>query len=213
MIALCPLCGGEELSHATSGGRRCYDCSQCGLLSVAPPDLPSPALEREQYDLHENEPADERYRAFLRQLTEPLCDKLAPAAEGLDFGCGPGPAIQPMLAEAGFSVANYDPIYAPERAALARRYDFVTATEVVEHFHHPGAAWAQLDELLRPGAWLGVMTLLLQDNTDLARWSYARDPTHVAFYRPRTLQWISDRYGWRLESDGIRVALFRKPPC
>ena len=64
---------------------------------------------------------------------------------------------------------------------------------------------------LRPGGVLGVMTLLLQAETDLARWAYARDPTHVAFYRPRTLRWIAGRHGWRLTTDARRIALFESP--
>jgi hypothetical protein len=207
----CPLCGGADRAPLVSGRRRFFDCAACGLVAADRASLPSRALEREQYALHENDPADPRYRRFLSQLTAPLVRKLAPGAEGLDFGCGPGPAIRPILAEAGFRVSDYDPCFAPEDGALARRYDFITATEVVEHFHEPLRSFAQLDALLRPGGWLGVMTLLLRHDIDFASWVYVRDPTHVAFYRPSTLCWIARRFGWTLETDGVRVALFGKP--
>lgn len=55
------------------------------------------------------------------------------------------------------------------------------------------------------------MTLLLREDVDFTTWYYVRDPTHVAFYRPRTLGWIAARFGWSLTTDGVRVALFGKP--
>lgn len=207
----CPLCGLAQGAPAVSAGRRFSDCAGCGLVSVDRSALPSPEQAFEQYALHRNDPDDPRYRRFLSQLTAPLLAKLAPGAQGLDFGCGPGPAIGPMLAEAGCPVATYDPCFADDPAVLEHQYDFVTATEVVEHFHHPASAFAQFDALIRPGGWLGVMTLLLTPETDFRTWFYARDPTHVAFYRPGTLRWIARRFGWSLETDGVRVALFGKP--
>jgi hypothetical protein len=42
-------------------------------------------------------------------------------------------------------------------------------------------------------------------------WSYVRDPTHVSFYRPRTMSWIAERYGWELEIPDRSVSLFHKP--
>lgn len=206
----CPLCGSPTAATAGPAPRRFHDCPACGLMSVARADLPSPADELAQYRLHRNDAADPRYRAFLGQLTGPLTAKLAAGAEGLDFGCGPGPAVRPMLAEQGFTVTDHDPFFAPDAAALERRYDFVACTEVVEHFHDPAAGFATLDGLLKPGGWLGVMTSLLTDDVALPGWSYARDPTHVAFYRPLTLAWIAGRHGWTLETDAVRIALFRK---
>ncbi|MDA1381669.1 methyltransferase domain-containing protein [Plesiomonas shigelloides subsp. oncorhynchi] len=55
----------------------------------------------------------------------------------MDFGCGPGPLLAQMLEEAGFRMHKYDPYFHPERATLAREYDFVTCTEVAEHFMPP----------------------------------------------------------------------------
>jgi 2-polyprenyl-3-methyl-5-hydroxy-6-metoxy-1,4-benzoquinol methylase len=191
--------------------RRYHRCRHCRLTFLAPEQLPDPETELATYRLHQNDPDDPRYRAFLARLTEPLLPHLRPGMVGLDYGCGPGPAIAPMLAPHGLAVVGYDPFFRRDGAALARSYDFITCTEVVEHFHAPGRELARLDRLLRPGGVLGVMTLMLEDDAGFARWWYRRDPTHVSFYRPETMAWIAARFGWQLELPGPTVALFAKP--
>lgn len=207
----CPLCGASTPApFAEAAGRRYLRCETCRVTVLDPAQLPTPEAERAEYELHRNDPGDPGYRRFLARVTEPLLERIAPGAEGLDFGCGPGPAIAAMLGERGVSVRNYDPFFHPDATALNRRYDFVTCTEVAEHFHHPGAAFARLDGLLRPGGWLGLMTGVLHDDAGFAAWSYIREASHVTFYRPETLAWIAGRFGWDLEPVGHTVALFRK---
>lgn len=168
--------------------------------------------EKQVYDLHDNNPEDPGYRRFLGRLTDPLVERLAPGAEGLEFGCGPGPALAVMLAEQGRPVTLYDPFFCPSPEALTRRYDFITCTEVVEHLHDPWQTFTQLDSLLRPGGWLGVMTCFQTDDARFANWHYRRDPTHVVFYREATLAWLARQFRWQLEVPVKDVALFRKNP-
>jgi hypothetical protein len=185
------------------------------LVFVAPDDRPDPAAERRHYLTHENDPEDPRYRAFLDRLAVPLAERLTPGARGLDYGCGPGPALAVMLEERHFRMAVYDPFFAPDERVLAERYDFVTCTETAEHFHHPAAEFARLDGLLVPGGWLGLMTETRRDERPLAGWRYARDPTHVSLYHERTMAWVADRRGWAMESPRRDVFLFHKAgaPC
>lgn len=171
----------------------------------------APEQEREIYDLHDNDPDDSGYRRFLSKLTTPLLDRLPEGARGLEFGCGPGPALARMMEEAGMRVSLYDPFYYPESAALDQRYDFVTCTEVVEHLHRPHEVFRELDCLLKPGGWLGVMTCFQTDDSKFANWHYRRDPTHVVFYRETTMAWLADRLGWTMEVPVKDVVLFRKP--
>lgn len=181
-------------------------------MAVPPTDRPTATEERARYESHENDPADPDYRAFLDRLAAPLMERLPPAAEGLDYGAGPGPALARMLEEAGHSMAIYDPFFAPDPAALNYTYDFVACTETAEHFHAPGEEFSRLDALLRPGGWLGLMTEVLDASQSFETWWYARDPTHVCFYAPPTLRWIADHFGWDMERPHRNVALFHKPP-
>lgn len=192
-------------------GGRYLACGVCRLVHLHPSRHPSEEEERAHYGTHENDPDDPRYRSFLARLVDPLVARLSAGAEGLDFGCGPGPALARMMADRGFPTRGYDPFFAPEAEALRRTYDFVACSETAEHFHRPAEEFARLDGLLRPGGWLGVMTELLDDARDFAGWRYARDPTHVCFYREETMRWIADAYGWRMEIPARNVVLFRKP--
>ncbi len=208
--AQCTLCGSRAApSPRVAFGRRFLDCPDCGLVRSAPDELPSPDDERARYATHENDPDDPGYRAFLDRLAIPLGERLAPGARGLDFGCGPGPTLSRMLTERGWPTVDWDPFFDPNPAVLDARYDFVTCTEVLEHLHEPMHTLEQIAALLEPGGWLGVMTGVLDDEIAFEAWWYARDPTHVAFYRPRTLVWIGKRFGWTLERPTRNVALYR----
>ncbi|ATE62750.1 methyltransferase type 12 [Thauera sinica] len=186
-------------------------CDACEATFMLPAQHPSKEAERAEYVLHRNDPLDEGYRRFLDRLARPLLARLGRAGEGLDYGCGPGPLLAGMLGEAGHSVALYDPFFAPDEAVLRRSYDFVTCTEVVEHFHRPAAEFARLDALLRPGGWLGIMTCFQTDDARFARWHYRRDPTHVAFYREATFRVLARRRGWQCEFPAKDVVLMHKP--
>jgi 2-polyprenyl-3-methyl-5-hydroxy-6-metoxy-1,4-benzoquinol methylase len=172
--------------------------------------LPTPREERAEYALHENDPADPDYRRHLAQLTVPLTEGMAPGAEGLDFGCGPGPAISAMLGERGFPVRDYDPIFRPDRAALERRYDFVACTEAAEHFHLPAREFDAFARLLRPRGRLGLMTQLRTARIDFPAWWYVRERSHVTFYSPDTMRWIARRYEWACRIIGDRVVIFAR---
>lgn len=185
-------------------------CGNCALVFVPREFHLAPEEEKKRYDLHQNDPGDEGYRAFLTRLLGPLSRVLSPGARGLDYGCGPGPAVSVMLGELGFEVTNYDPFYADDKTALETTYDFVTCTETVEHFGNPGPEWDRLAGLVGEGGLLGVMTSLRAEGTEFSSWRYKDDPTHVCFYSAETLRWIACRYGLVVGFYGDSAAIFRK---
>ena len=166
--------------------------------------------ELSRYQLHENNPADCRYRKFLGRLSVHLVPKLSSGAEGLDYGSGPGPTLSVMLEEQGFRMNIYDPFFAPNIEVFEQTYDFITCTETVEHFYQPNAEFQRLDGLLRRGGWLGVMTEMLESDADFPRWRYHSEPTHVCFYKRETMGWISKQYAWEVEYPRKNVTLFYK---
>ncbi len=209
--ALCPLCGSEAGRPYHHDGRREYlQCGCCQLVFVPEQYFLSTADEKTHYDLHENHSADTRYRQFLSRLADPLLQVLPSGARGLDFGCGPGPTLSQMLAEAGFPTEIYDPYYAPQTDVWNQRFDFITASEVVEHLHRPLFELERLWSVLNPGGYLGIMTKRVSNPAAFARWHYIRDPTHVAFFSDATFQWLSQHWSASLEIHSADVVLMRK---
>lgn len=207
----CPLCKGGALSDYFVDRRRPYlHCATCSLVFVPPAHYLDREAERAEYDLHQNTICDPGYRAFLSRLLQPLIRRLEPGARGLDFGCGPGPALAHMLRESGFEVSLYDSFYAPERSVLDTAYDFICATEVVEHLHQPGRELAVLWSLLQPGGWLGIMTKLVRDQASFASWHYKNDPTHVCFFSEQTWRWWARQRGASLSIVGADVILLHR---
>lgn len=196
----CPVCREDRVRlFASVGGCDYLRCEDCQATFLHPDQLPSRAVERHEYGQHRNRPGDPAYRAFLAQLAAPLLQRLAPARSGLDYGCGPGPALAAMLQEAGHHVTLYDPFFHPQLEALKVRYDFITCTEVVEHFHQPAREFARLATMLKPGGLLAIQTCLQTDDARFARWNYRRDPTHVVFYREASFLRIALRHDWIME--------------
>ena len=207
----CPLCLNSAVSdYHRDTSRQYLQCGRCDLVFVARRYLPSKSTERGEYDKHRNDPADQGYRDFLSRLAVPLMERVPAGASGLDFGCGPGPALVQMLREAGYAVALYDSFYAPDNAVLETSYDFVCATEVVEHLHNPGAELDRIWRLLRPAGWLAVMTKLVRNPEAFAGWHYIRDITHVCFFSEATWFWWAREYGARLEFIGADVILLQR---
>ncbi len=207
----CPLCTGHAATFCADRLRSYFRCPHCELVFADPRSHLSSERERAEYDLHENDPGDERYRAFLSRLAGPLLTRLQPGMQGLDYGCGPGPTLSVMLREHGMAVDDYDPLYAPDGGLLRSEYDFVTATEVVEHFCSPAVAWRQLASLVRSGGWLGIMTLLAPvDAESFVRWWYKNDPTHVSFYTVNTFDWLAESLGFSVERLDERVLLMQR---
>ena len=208
----CPLCHGENsCQFATIDHLVYFRCPGCGVTFLDPRLRPSRDQELAHYQLHENDPDDPRYRAFLSRLAEPLLSRLPGNQCGLEYGAGPGPALAAMRGEAGHQVSIYDPFFASDPDVLQRRYDFITCTETAEHFHDPAGEFRRFDDLLKPGGWLGLMTTFQTDDDRFANWHYRKDPTHVIFYREATFRFLAERFGWQLEIPRKDVVLLRKP--
>ena len=210
----CPLCESDTCrflhrSDDMHGVREFWECGVCDLAFV-PPEFHLPeCAEIERYLMHDNDPSDSRYRKFLARLWDVLKPRLEEGSFGLDFGCGPGPALAHMMREDGFKVNLYDPYFYPDVSVLDRQYDFVTCSETVEHLRSPMTEFKLLDSLLVPGGHLGVMTAILDDRAKFPSWYYHRDPTHITFYSTRTMLWIGREMGWDVEFPATNVTLFR----
>lgn len=208
---ICPLCGSSlaEAFHVDAV-REYRQCQLCSLVFVPCRFWLGRDEEKAVYDLHENDPKDRGYRRFLSRLVLPMLERLDGPCDGLDFGCGPGPALSLMFHEHGHQVKLYDPFYCDEPSLLIRRYDFICATEVVEHLHNPDRELSRLFGILKPGGLLGIMTKLVIDSAAFGNWHYIRDLTHICFFSRDSFCWIADRYGVDVTFIGNDVILLQK---
>ncbi len=207
----CPLCDHDEIEYYHQDRRRDYwQCQRCALVFVAPHQQLEPEREKAVYDCHRNSPQDMDYRRFLSRLFIPLKARVAPGAQGLDFGCGPGPTLSVMFEEAGHPMALYDIYYAPDRDVLGQSYDFITASEVIEHLASPGQVLRELSEQLRPGGWLGLMTKRVVSREAFANWHYILDPTHISFFSETSFRWVSAQLDLQVFFPSADVVLMQK---
>lgn len=211
-MASCSLCGFLSEHFFRDKKREYRQCENCGLIFVPQKYHLSASQEKNEYDYHENDPLDPQYRKFLSQIIFPLEKYLTQGMTGLDFGSGPGPTLHILLQEKGFSMKFYDPFYAHYPSLLKTQYDFVTCTEVVEHFNDPEGSWNLLTGLVKKGGYLAVMTLFLNPDSKekFSGWWYKNNETHIAFYSHRTLQWIEKAFSLHLIYSDDRIALFKK---
>jgi 2-polyprenyl-3-methyl-5-hydroxy-6-metoxy-1,4-benzoquinol methylase len=208
----CPLCDCEVCWFFHGDNVREYlCCRRCGLVFVPQVFQLNRREEKAVYDLHENGVNDIGYRKYLARLSTPLLHRLGTAPRhGLDFGCGPGPALAAMLAEHGHTVELYDPFYFDNPAVLAAKYDFVCATEVVEHFRDPKMSFSLMFNILANLGILAVMTGRIRDQESFKRWHYIRDPTHVSFYSEKTFAYLAEKNRAELEFVSSDVVFFVK---
>src|SRR5690606_21064961 len=113
--------------------------------------------------------------------------------------------------EQGHSVALYDAYYRRDPTVLETSYDFITASEVVEHLSAPGAVLDLLWSKLQPGGWLGLMTSIWEEGGSFAAWHYKNDPTHVSFFARESFAWLASHWQVAAEFVGDTVVLLRKP--
>ncbi len=197
-----------------------WHCPICDLRFLDPKFRLSSDEEKSRYALHNNDIEDVGYQKFIQPLILALNDKIKIRIQlnqtpllGLDFGCGTGPIFASEIQKQNLPIHInlYDPYFHADESALNTTYDFIGATEVVEHFYQPHLEFQQLHDLLKPGGFIGIMTLLIDETIDFKNWFYRKDPTHVVFYSKMTFAWIQNHYGFRdlLFHDGRTIVLTR----
>ena len=185
-----------------------YKCSICDLIFKDPKIYLSAEFEKARYETHQSGEGQQGYENFLQKIILQMEKNIKRGMYGLDFGSGRDATLAKILGEKNILCESYDPIFFPKVELLEKSYDFVFCTEAVEHFYSPQKEFQLLEVLLKPMAYLGIMTQLAP--SDFQNWWYHRDPTHVAFYSEKTFQWIADKFFYQLEFHAGGVILLQK---
>ena len=197
MTQLCPLCSNNaKLYYKDREDIHYYECKNCHAIFEDENDRPDSDAEKSRYEIHKNDVEDKNYQKFVSPITSSILRDFTPDAKGLDFGAGTGPVISKVLRESGYTITEYDPYFHnfPER--LQQRYDYISSSEVIEHFYNPHKEFQLLKNLLKPEGKLYLMTDIYHESVDFASWYYKNDPTHVFFYHEKTFEWIQKEFGF-----------------
>ncbi len=193
----CPLCQATDRIQTLYTNEKAQvfkECHSCGLIFRLAEHHMTLDAEKARYELHENNPQDLNYQEFLKPVVEAVLARRSISDQGMDFGCGPSSVISYLLKKQSYQVVDYDPFFHPDEKLLLTKYDYITCTEVVEHFAKPAVEFEKLRGLLKPGGMLIIKTSLTDDINDFSSWYYQRDPAHVSFYNLPSLNYIKDHY-------------------
>ena len=89
---------------------------------------------KKHYLKHNNKIDENGYNNFLLKLINPIRNKICDEDIGLDYGCGYAPALAYILKQDGINIELYDPFFFPNKSVFLRKFNFITCTEVIEHF-------------------------------------------------------------------------------
>lgn len=179
-------------------------------MFVEPSYLPSLEEERERYLKHQNTDEDNGYAEHLLRKISVLDLENYKGGKALDFGCGHTPVLARLLKARGVNCVSYDPLFFADLELLDSSYNLITCIEVAEHFHSAFASFQLINRLLAPNGTLLLGTHFLEDSIQLSTWWYARDATHVGFFRRQTIDWLAKKFNWKSEYLSEQLCVLRK---
>lgn len=231
--AVCRICGNQAEPVGERKGRippfkafMIHHCESCRFSFVAEPRTDFENLYSQDY--YNGRGADpivnyvydiENFQTTVKQYEWAALVDIYRRLEGekprpwLDFGCGLGGLVRYGRA-LGLDISGYDSS-AEEgggdeggiigRGQLAgRKWDFVSAVEVLEHAIEPLEMLEEIRSLMNPGGLLFITTGNAKPwRTKLLTWSYSSCPdVHVSFFEPETLALALEKTGFRAEYPG-----------
>jgi SAM-dependent methyltransferase len=206
----CRLCGSTELNTILVQQRIYEKCDICQSIQLHERFFITSEQEKTRYLTHNNDIYDIRYQRFIKPLVDEVLLYCSLHQKGLDFGAGTGPVASYLLKQHGFYLMLYDPFFHPVKNIFDQKFDFIIASEVIEHFHDPKLEFDRLYKMLNEGGILFLMTDLWNDTKDFKTWYYLNDSTHVFFYHQKTFKWIQQHYNIQSLEIKSRVIRLKK---
>jgi hypothetical protein len=211
----CGLCGSEARRVCTQRLLEQHDvdyflCSVCELLQTEQPYWLEQAYTEAISQLDTGAVQRNQSAARITELLAAIVD-IAPTSTCLDYGGGHGVFVR-MMRDTGFDFRWFD-TYAENLYAggfegePSAHHALVTAFEVLEHF---ADVRADIDSLFAGRPDHVLVGTVLHRGHQPGWWYYLLESgQHVAFYSPRTLEWIAERFGYDV-CIGNEYSLFTK---
>jgi len=211
----CPICDKPAESTFERDAIAYFDCSACGFRFSRQPTNPNLSQRLDEFESAylrylDDDPADEQnFSRLVRTLS------VSPHGTWLDVGCGGGKLVR-YLRQRGFDAEGIEPseaLYArfltdepffhrDIAAVSGRRFDVVSALDVIEHVDDPVAFLASLRDSVQP---TGTIVISTPDVAGAAarvlgkRWHHY-NRYHSSFFSAATLDRAARRAGLRLGS-------------
>ena len=189
-----------------------YKCNECEYIFKHPSVFPDFTVQKERYDLHQNDEAHEGYRAYFQRFLDFILPVVRDPKNALDFGCGESTLLASMLEKEGINCDVYDPIYHPDGLSEDKKYDLIVSTEVFEHLSDPKEVFESLLARLNSGGYLAIQTEFHPSEIGaFNHWYYTQDPTHIVFFTVETFEVLCDLYKVRLvDDDAKNIVVIKK---
>jgi SAM-dependent methyltransferase len=188
-----------------------FHCSCCELIFLDKKSFVTAQNEKKQYDQHNNSLENEGYVKMFDDFLDFSLEGVH-VKTVLDFGSGPTPVLAELLKQRGFLVDYFDKFYQPKKIYENKSYDLITTTEVFEHLENPKEVLNTLTKHLNPDGIISLMTLFhTNKQEDFLKWWYRRDPTHITFFTPKSIEFMASECGLKvLKTDNKRVIILQK---
>lgn len=206
----CNLCSGKKDIFHEINEVKYYKCRRCNSVFMNPENYLPYEEERKRYEEHNNDVEDLRYQNFVSDIVNEVKNDWEKEKLGLDFGAGTGPVITKLLEDDGYNIEIYDPYFWDKEKHLDKKYDYIVACEVIEHFHNPLKEFELLYSLLKEDGKLYCKTEIYSDDIDFKNWYYKNDPTHVFFYHEKAFKWMVKNIGYKEYIINDRVIVLTK---
>jgi len=212
----CHICSEEceeFIVKRKKGNRKYHRCCQCRYIFIDKGELLTGEKELERYEEHNNSVEDKGYRDYFKKFIEYSMGGVGKDALILDYGSGPEPVLASVMDELGYTdVDIYDKYFTHQPLDPEKKYDVITSTEVFEHIYRPMKVFKELAGRVLPGGRLIIMTAFHPDNIEeFGRWWYINDPTHIVFYNLKTMEYIGESLGLKIEKNNSKnIVVFRR---
>jgi len=189
-----------------------YYCKSCEYIFKSPEYYQDFKVQKERYNLHENNEDDEGYKAYFQRFLNFTLPLVAKPKHALDFGCGASSLLSSLLKKEGIECDYYDPIYHPNTLKNGKKYDLIVSTEVFEHLQQPREVFENLLEMLEESGYLAIQTQFHPNSVEaFKKWYYHQDPTHIVFFTAHTFKVLSKMYACEFVKDnGKNMILIKR---
>ena len=209
----CHICNKEAKSFIDEKTNiKYYQCNACEYIFKSPECYKDFSVQKERYNLHENDENDAGYQAYFKRFLDFTLPLVGQPETALDFGCGRSTLLASLLEREGISCDYFDPIYHPDTIIDSKKYHLIVSTEVFEHLHQPREVFKTLLERLEVGGYLALQTQFHpKDSERFKKWYYHQDPTHIVFFTAHTFRILCKRYDVEFISDnGKNMVVIQK---